>query len=456
MEKPFSHPVPRAPKLEHVLLFVFLAVMLAALAGLFFLKRGHDRQARVSATASVLNKGIALLNTFCSLDEPELAALTPERWRELSRAADAVFSVRPDLQSLAVARDGVTVFQRQAQGLDARQKKPAHPLADASNTTLSLGTVEIAGRPQPVFIISRTLKTAAGQTLTVEATLKREAVGEAEGSARRLVSSLFFFSIAVLIISFATCALVLILALVRDRHREERARREEHLAFSGVLANGILHDFRNPMSAVRLDAQMLGREMARPEGFRAERVTELSGRIARTMARMDKIFQEFLFLAKPANEKPEPMDVGAAVSECLDTLAPRLDQAGIQAKFAPPPAPVYAEAYSMAFRRALLNVLVNATQFAPRGSAIDVKLAAAPGNVTLDVIDAGPGIPPKMREKVFEMFVTGRPEGTGLGLFLARTAILRCGGTLAVVPTASGTDMRFTLPTAGAARETRK
>ena len=66
-----------------------------------------------------------------------------------------------------------------------------------------------------------------------------------------------------------------------------------------------------------------------------------------------------------------------------------------------------AAAHPFALRRALLNVITNALQFSPRGSAVEVAFAADAKTVTLDVLDRGPGIPPAMREKVFEAFVTG-------------------------------------------------
>jgi signal transduction histidine kinase len=280
-----------------------------------------------------------------------------------------------------------------------------------------------------------------------EATLKREAVGQEELTAQRLVSSLFVFSVATLVLSFSACALVLLVAVARERRREQRSRQEEHLAFSGVLANGILHDFRNPMSAVRLDAQMLGREMTRTDGFRPERVAELSSRIARTMDRMDKVFQEFLFLAKPADEKPEHVDIEQVVKECIDTLAPRVEQAGITVRTERQESLPAAAAFPFALRRALLNVLMNAIHFAPKGSEVTVVLSRNGKTVVTDVLDRGPGIPATLRKTIFDMFVTGRPEGTGLGLFLARTAIRRCGGDIhAHEREGGGADLRITLP----------
>ena len=445
IESPSPEKVPYRLRLEHILLLVFLLTMLLAGAGLLLLKDAHQRQARYGATEAVLHRGIALLNSFCGQDAADLTASTPERWRQFSRAADTVFAVRPDVQSLSITRNGVTVFQRQAQGLDAADSKRKMPLEDAS-TELSFGTVEIAGKPQPVFLISRTLTAVDGGKVVVEATLKREAVSEEEQRAREQLASLFFFSLTVLGLAFTGCAILLIVAILRDRSHEQRARQEEHLAFSGVLANGILHDFRNPMSAVRLDAQMLEREMNRTEGFRKERVQELSGRIARTMNRMDKIFHEFLFLAKPADEKTESLHVEQVIQECIETLAPRIEQADVRINVDLPPTLPAVSAFPFAIRRAVLNVLVNALQFAPKGSTVDIHLTETADAVQTDILDRGPGIPPQMRKRIFDLFVTTRPEGTGLGLFLARTAIQRCNGTIeALAREGGGTCFRITL-----------
>lgn len=450
--KRFFSGLSETRRLERALVIAFLSCAVTAGGGLFLLKREHDRQAHLQATESVLREGAALLNALCDFSIVCSTNTLPSEWRRFSTIVSSALSVRNDVQSISVTRDGVTVFHRQAGGLQASQPKgrPGEPSGvHVADTVMSQRTLEVGGVKTPVFVISRETTLGDGSKVVTEATFKREAVGSEEYGARRLVSSLFAFSIAVLVLSFSTCAVILVIAVARDRRREARARQEEHLAFSGVLANGILHDFRNPMSSVRLDAQMLGKEMRRPDGFRPERVKDLSERIARTMERMDKVFQEFLFLAKPSDEKPERVDVAQVVAECLDTLAPRLEQAGVAAKAEQAPNLPHASAYPFALRRALLNVLMNAVQFAPKGSDIRVVLASGGQTLTLDVIDRGPGIPPQMREKVFEMFVTGRPEGTGLGLFLARTAVRRCGGDIcALEADGGGANIRITLPLA--------
>lgn len=448
-----------AVRLEVVLLLVLFVAALAAGVALLVVKRQHEQRAHLAATETVLHEGEALLDAIGTLGIACSTNTAPAVWRRFSTVVDSAFAVRKDVQSLSVTRDGVTVFQRQAGGLEMPPQPPDPHSADQQaesaagvhpdETRISPGSLDIGGKPHPVFVITRIYKLDDGGEVITEATFKREAVGDEEETARTLVASLFTLAVAVMSLSFACCALVMIVALARDRRRAKRAQQEEHLAFSGVLANGILHDFRNPMSAVRLDAQMLGKEIKRPDGFRAARVYDLAERIARTMERMDKIFQEFLLLARPADEQPEAVDIAQILRECVDTLEPRSEQAGVAVALEchgllPPVA-----AYPFALRRALLNVIMNAIQFAPRDSEVNIVIVGHDNQVVLDILDRGPGIPPDKREAVFEMFTTARPEGTGLGLFLAKTAIRRCGGDIrALGREGGGADIRITLPAA--------
>jgi signal transduction histidine kinase len=75
-------------------------------------------------------------------------------------------------------------------------------------------------------------------------------------------------------------------------------------------------------------------------------------------------------------------------------------------------------------------------------------MAMSGDHATVEITDQGPGIPPADRQRVFDMFMTTRPEGTGLGLFLARAAIERSGGSIAIAdrPPGTGACVRITLP----------
>jgi signal transduction histidine kinase len=144
---------------------------------------------------------------------------------------------------------------------------------------------------------------------------------------------------------------------------------------------------------------------------------------------MDKVFQEFLYLSRPSTEAAEPVDVCACVRESASMLGPRFEAAGVRLELSVAK-PLRTIAFSGSLRRALVNVLTNAEQFSGQGGVVSAVVAREGEEAVIDIRDSGPGIPKADMQRVFDMFVTGRPGGTGLGLFLARAAIERCGGTI--------------------------
>ncbi len=438
-------------RLEFILLIVILSAALGAVYSLFLLKSRHQREAHLAATESVIHQGDQLLNAlvyhtrfFCNSDP------SPEQWSNFSLLIDRILAVRSDIQSISIRNGDVTVFHRQADGLLYPEQSAALSEMEKNPTIMSRETIEIGGNHEPVFVFSKRTSEDTDAEIVLETTFKQSSVTEKKEIASRMINSLFRFTLTVISAAFLLCAAVLIAAVVRDRQRRELALQEEHLAFSGVMANGILHDFRNPMSAVRLDAQMLEREISRPENPRLERVQELAGRIARAMGRMDKVFAEFLYLAKPEDEAQASLDIGAAFAECLDILAPRLEQAGLSVRREIPNDLPPVSAHPFAIKRALLNVLMNAIHFSPEKGEILIAASARGDQAVIEICDEGPGVPPGKRKEIFNLFVSGRPEGTGLGLFLARTAINRCRGRIEAVDSARsrGAAFRISLPLA--------
>ena len=431
-------------------LWASAALLLAAAASamaLWYLKRVSERTAHAFAMQTVQERGEQVADYVAGLSPASKTELTPAQWLALRYLTDGLRVAQPEMQSVSFSRDGIFFFVHQAQDL-AGNSAGAVPI----RSRIEFENLEMGGKSVPVMVFRRRIGASNDpHRVSVEVKYGLAAVKAEEKIAARALNSLFSLSVLAVLAGFGACLLLLVWVVRRDRAWAERRRQEEHLAFSGMLANGIVHDFRNPMNSVQLDAQMLERETRRGEGPRTERLADLAGRISRTVGRMDKVFQEFLYMARPADEPPEPVDLAECVRECVETLAPRFEQAGVTPATvwaAPPPA---AMASPFALRRALLNVMMNAVQFAPAGSRVEVDAAVTEGRIALDVLDRGPGIPRRQRRRVFEMFVTTRPGGTGLGLFLARTAVRKCGGDIAALERpGGGTVIRITLKKAAA------
>lgn len=424
------------------------AIAILAAGGLFGLRRWHGQAAHEAAAQAVTERGQWLAMSLALRAASAAAeAEDPGAWREFSGLLRSLREVEGDLEFVSVRRGGVTLFQEHADEPGANDEAGDYHFA----APVSIGRQMLATGDDPIPVVTFAVGVASSNTeaVTLELGMRRRAVEREEQPAVAAIDSLYRLSLATIAVCFAVC-LAMVAAVARREERRERARRrEEHLAFSGVLANGIVHDFRNPMSSLRLDAQMLEKEAGRGLETRAERMAELAGRMRHTLDRMEKVFQEFLTLARPVDAAPARLDLAGCAKECLETLAPRFEASGTAGDLRAPSAPVHVMAAGAAVKRALLNVLLNATQHAGSGGRISVEVSRAGGQARLDVCDTGPGIPKADRERVFEMFYTTRPQGTGLGLFLARTAVEKYGGTLAAAePDGAGARLRMEFPLA--------
>lgn len=432
------------------LLTALLVLLVAGLAGgsLWILRQMHGQAAHTEAARQVLVQGERMVNYLAGLPAVTKPGADADDWSALSRQVHALRTLEDGLQYVSVTRDGMTVFHEQTRGLEAGTgglQADGEPGASGA-VTVSRGLLEVGGEQVPVVVFTKS-RMSGGQSTAVQVAVRKEAVEREELATTRAIGSMFKLSLVTVSISFSVCAWLVVWIMRREGLRERQRRDEEHLAFAGVLANGIVHDFRNPMSAMRLDVQMLNREVAKREAGRRERVVELAERIQRTLDRMDKVFQEFLYMSKPTVEAREAIDIGACLRESVDLLRPRFEQAGVRVDLELPAVPLRVRATTSALQRALMNVLVNAEQVSKAGGAVTAWATREGGQAVIEVLDQGPGIPARDRERIFEMFFTTRPSGTGLGLFLARTAIERDGGTIrAVENPAGGACIRIHLP----------
>jgi len=429
-----------------------LVLLIAALTGgtLAIARRLQRRAAARTAAYRVLDAGrriTAHLSHHADLPAPEAAE--PD-WQAFRRLIESIHAIEDALQYVSISRDDVVLFHQQTQALDpgAEDGLPPPPL-HADDIRLYPQVVQAGDDRIPVVVFSRTLPTDDGPPAQLEVALRQAAVWREELAAAEALAAMFRLAMLTLTVSFGCCALLIVWMMRRETHREARRRTAEHLAFSGVLANGIVHDFRNPMSAMRLDVQMLNREIARGGDSRPERIATLAERVRATLDRMDSVFEEFLSLSRSPGDHHVPIPLPECLKACIQILQPRMERAGVTMRLTGGADGLTVMAHPGALRRALLNVLTNAEQWSSRDSEVQVRIDRERDAACITIDDTGPGIPPRLRTRVFERFYTTRPEGTGLGLFLAAETIRRAGGSIRVADKPGpGTRIEIRLPLA--------
>jgi signal transduction histidine kinase len=152
----------------------------------------------------------------------------------------------------------------------------------------------------------------------------------------------------------------------------------------------------------------------------------------RQLARIEATLRQFLDLGKPPAAAMRPCDLAKLTDQAVSLLRPQCQHAGISLIWKPPETPLPAVGDPAQLGHLFGNVIGNAVEAAGPGGTVEVLLArsASKGCLVVEVTDTGPGPPPEIAGKLFEPFVTGKEEGIGLGLAVAKQAAEAHGGQL--------------------------
>jgi len=187
------------------------------------------------------------------------------------------------------------------------------------------------------------------------------------------------------------------------------------------------HELRTPMAAIGL--QMENFRACVPPGELTERFTQVEAGVRRAQ----RLIAQLLRLSRQDAPEPAlpavPVDLTALLRESVEQLMVIADRRRIDVGFDGRIAPVV-QASPAELRSVFDNLIDNALRHAPEGGVVDVRLHEVDGHPVVDVVDDGPGIPPELRERVFDRFFRvpgGAAEGSGLGLAIAQSAALRHG-----------------------------
>lgn len=227
-----------------------------------------------------------------------------------------------------------------------------------------------------------------------------------------------------------------LLALLSDLTRFVRGAAErqlaEGLAQLGELSAGVAHELRNGLATLGGYLELLDEES--DPTARADYRREL----ARETAHLSRVVDDFLAFARPGRARVEPTDLGALLAELA--AEPTVQDLGVALALPDdPPPPLPADPPLLA--RALGNLLRNAAE-AERAAGgrgpLEVELAATEEEWEVRISDRGAGVPEEVRARLFQPFVSGRPDGTGLGLALAQRLVVLHGGALRLEERAGG------------------
>jgi PAS domain S-box-containing protein len=185
----------------------------------------------------------------------------------------------------------------------------------------------------------------------------------------------------------------------------------ERLAALGRVTAGVAHEVKNPLNSMRLWLEVLKANMpVEPEPQQAVKMLDSE------IDRLDRAVKTFLNFTKPVELNLEESDLRVLLEEVLDAARPSIAKASVElrADLASDCPPVLVDRQLV--HQAVLNLLINASEFTDSGGAIMLALRRAGEFAEISVQDSGRGIPAGDQKKIFQLFFTTRPGGTGIGL----------------------------------------
>ena len=218
----------------------------------------------------------------------------------------------------------------------------------------------------------------------------------------------------------------------------------QKLAALGRLTSGVAHEVKNPLNAMRIHLELL---KARLGGTNPAARDNLDV-IAHEIQRLDRVVHGFLKFVRPEELNLAPVDVDALLAEVARLMTPEAARAGsrIALDVAPELPPVPGDVGLL--QQACTNLVTNAIQAMPDGGAVTLGAARGPdGAIEVRVSDEGVGIPAEDLDRIFRLYYTTKPQGSGIGLSMVYRIVQMHDGRIDVDSVVGrGTVMTMTLP----------
>lgn len=261
------------------------------------------------------------------------------------------------------------------------------------------------------------------------------------GQAQRDVEKVIQFNGRRLITSISTSVLknddgkiesafAVIKDLTEKRHLEASLRQKEKLTAMGQLASGVAHEIRNPLNAIGMISQRLGKEFESKSDV--QEYHELTRTVVTEVRRINEIIQQFLKFARPPELDLKQTNIESLLKSVVRLSSAQAKEKGIEMALNLSPMPeMMIDANQM--KQALLNIIQNGIEAIGEKGVIKMQSRVADDReVMIEISDNGIGMSQETLSKIFNLYFTTKPTGTGLGLSLVHQIISQHEGRIEV------------------------
>jgi signal transduction histidine kinase len=221
---------------------------------------------------------------------------------------------------------------------------------------------------------------------------------------------------------------------------QETMQRSERLRLLGQVSGGLAHQLRNGVAGARLALQVHARELNGQGDSEAVQVA------LRQLHLLEAHLQRFLNLGKVGERPRQTCLVDSLLNEAVNLLRPKSRHANVDLSWEKPEQTFPVLGNGDQLSQVFLNLIGNALDAAGPGGHVQVQIRQISNDTTdyslthhsplansfcrVEIADSGPGPPAAIAHRIFEPFITGKPDGVGLGLALARQVTEIHGGRI--------------------------
>lgn len=260
-----------------------------------------------------------------------------------------------------------------------------------------------------------------------------------DGSSKEFLVSVFFVADA----QETMGAMVLLKDLESIKTLQSLVSYSAKLTALGRLTSGVAHEVKNPLNAMTIHLELLKEKLDGPP----EEVQQSLEVIGSEIRRLDRVVQRFLRFIRPEELSVKLLDLNALLSDVASLLGAEWKEGGIDFSFQFDPTVPLVPADEELLRQAFMNILLNACQAMPNGGKVRMSTEREDGFVNVTIADAGVGIPPEDLDKVFRLYYTTKPGGSGIGLSMVYRIIQMHDGVIDVFSKVDrGTTLTVRLP----------
>jgi signal transduction histidine kinase len=226
--------------------------------------------------------------------------------------------------------------------------------------------------------------------------------------------------------------------------REQSRLRGGALATLGRVATQVAHELNNPLGGLKLYARLLEDRFRKAGDGQG---VELAQKVDRAVGHLAELVTDITAYGRPPELHRAPTAVNALVDECLALAQDRVAERHISVARALDPSIGEMSLDARELKKALLNLIVNGLDAMESGGTLTLCTRRGDTGIEIEIEDTGCGMDEETRARMFDLFYTTKPSGTGLGMGITRSVVDRHGGRLQVdSEPGQGTKVRIELP----------